>query len=499
VDFLLNRWLLYQSLCCRFWARSAFYQSGGAFGFRDQLQDCMALFYSAPHLAREHILLSATRQFLEGDVQHWWHTDTGSGVRTRCSDDLVWLPYVVARYVEVTGDSGILDEQVHFIEGPTLQPAEQEALFVPSISPQAAPLWEHCRRALERASNVGAHGIPIIGSGDWNDGMNRVGVEGKGESVWLAWFLGTVLKMFAPIMEQRDPGVAATWRDRAASLAKAAEQSCWDGEWYLRAFFDNGVSLGSKTSPEAQIDSLPQSWAVISEAADPKRARQALESAQRMLVRERDRLVLLFTPPFDYSEPNPGYIMGYPPGIRENGGQYTHGSLWMAMAWARLREGANAVKLLQLMNPVECSRDPERAARYGGEPYVVAADVYSAADKTGHCGWTWYTGSAGWMYRIWLEEVLGFRLRGETLTIDPVIPDDWPGFEITYRYRSSVYEIAIKKNGDISSSRAEQDGRVLEGGIIHLTDDGQTHHVEVAVPDQRAVSATVLTVPKVPA
>ena len=480
-DFLLNRWLLYQSLSCRFWGRSALYQSSGAFGFRDQLQDSMAFLYAAPKIAREHILTSASRQFLEGDVQHWWHAEGGMGVRTRCSDDLLWLPYVVAQYVEVTGDAGILDQSVPFLEGPALKDGEQERMFVPSISSQSAPLWDHCRRAIDHAGRLGQHGLPLFGSGDWNDGMNRVGVLGKGESVWLAWFLIDVLERFGRLMEMRDAELAAGWRQRAVDLAGAIERSCWDGDWYMRGFFDNGEPLGSHLNQEAKIDSLAQSWAVISEAAEPGRARTAMESVQRYLVDERNRMVLLFTPPFDHSEPHPGYIAGYPPGIRENGGQYTHGSLWVAMARARMGDGDAAVRLLTMMNPVEHSRDPEGVMRYVGEPYIIAADVYSAPGKEGRSGWTWYTGSAAWMYRIWLEEVLGFRLHGDRLSIVPVIPKDWPGFEITYRYRSATYRIAVQRG---EGAALEMDGRPSDQPFVQLADDGATHQVVVRIAPQ---------------
>ena len=424
IDFMLNGWLLYQTLSCRIWARSAFYQSGGAFGFRDQLQDSLALVYSRPQLTRDQILLSAARQFREGDVQHWWHADSGVGVRTRCSDDLVWLVFAASQYVAVTGDAAILDEEVAFLDGAVLEPSEQERVFVPPVSSATAPLWKHCAMALDHAAKLGSHGLPLIGSGDWNDGMNDVGKDGRGESTWLAWFLGTVHQMFLPYLETRDPAHAFVLRDRSLHLAKAMEDSAWDGEWYLRGFFDDGTPLGSRASSEAQIDSLPQSWAVISGMADPDRSRRALASAQR-LVLEKEKIVLLFTPPFDHSEPHPGYIMGYPPGVRENGGQYTHGSLWLAMAWARARDGNSAVKLLQLMNPVEHSRTPEDAQKYRGEPYVVAADVSSAPGRVGRSGWTWYTGSAAWMYRVWIEEVLGLRIHGNQLSVDPVVSDAW--------------------------------------------------------------------------
>jgi cyclic beta-1,2-glucan synthetase len=483
IDLLLNRWLLYQALSCRFWGRSALYQSSGAFGFRDQLQDSMAFVYAAPQLTRKHILTAAARQFTEGDVQHWWHSETGAGVRTRCSDDLLWLPFTVAQYVKVTGDRGILDEQIPFLEGPPLAEGELERMFIPGVSAGTMPLLEHCKRALDHGYKLGSHNLPLIGTCDWNDGMNLVGVEGRGESVWLGWFLCAVLEAFAPLT---DAPPASEWRRRAALLKHALEQSAWDGDWYLRAYFDNGSPLGSHVNEEARIDSLPQSWAVISCAADPARARRAMESAESNLVRERDRLVLLFTPPFDHSEPNPGYIMGYPKGLRENGGQYTHGSTWMAMAWARLGEGQKAVRLLQMMNPIESNRSPADVARYRGEPYVMAGDVWNAPGHIGQSGWTWYTGSAAWMYRIWVEEVLGFRLRGDRFTVQPVLPAEWPGFDLTYRHRSTVYEIKVIRHDD-ESTTLELDGQAVD--FIPVEDTGHTHRVLVHVPQPRVASA----------
>ena len=468
VDFMLNRWLLYQSLSCRIWGRSALYQSSGGYGFRDQLQDALALVYSAAPIARDLILRAASRQFTEGDVQHWWHTPSGAGVRTRCSDDLLWLPFAVCRYIDVTGDAGILDAVTTFLEGAQLKEHEHEVYFQPSVSIDEATLFEHCRRAIEKGTTSGAHGLPLMGTGDWNDAMSSVGDEGRGESVWLAWFLVEVLKKFADLCAGRgEQELASRYRDRADGLRATVERTGWDGEWYLRAFFDDGTPLGSRQNEEARIDSLSQSWSVISGSGDPDRTAVAMRSVEEHLIREKEKLVLLYSPPFDKSRPHPGYIMGYPPGVRENGGQYTHAALWVAMAFARMKDGDRAVRVLQMLNPIEHSRTPADCAAYRTEPYVVAADVYSLQHQSGRGGWTWYTGSAGWMYRVWLEEVLGFKLRAGRLSIEPVIPEGWPGYHLTFRYGRTEYRIAVENGGE----RSKQE--------IELVDDGEVHSIHI--------------------
>ena len=493
LDLLVNHWLLYQTLSCRFWGRSAFYQAGGAYGFRDQLQDSMALVYAAPKLAREHILRAAARQFEPGDVQHWWHPPTGRGVRTRFADDYLWLPFVTSHYVRTTGDTAILDEEIPYLTSPALEPHEDERYERPEVSSTVENLYSHCLRAIDHAFRFGAHGLPLMGAGDWNDGMNKVGAQGRGESVWMGWFLIHVLREFVPLIRARgEHERASAYEAQSAVLRAAIEEQAWDGAWYRRAFFDDGTPLGSVQNDECRIDSIAQTWSVIA-GGDNERSQMAMNELDHRLIRRNDRLILLLDPPFDHTTLDPGYIKGYLPGIRENGGQYTHAALWVIWATTLQKNGHKALELFDLINPVLHSSSPHRLGVYRSEPYVVAADVYGRPPHTGRGGWTWYTGSASWMYRVAVERILGLQLRGDRLIFDPCIPSDWPGFDIAFRRGTTTWRIRV-----LNPSAVEHgvkcvivDGKKAADNELVLTDDGRDHAVEVELgsPSKEGVSS----------
>jgi cyclic beta-1,2-glucan synthetase len=488
MDVLLNNWLLYQTLSCRMWARSAFYQAGGAYGFRDQLQDSLALLHSRPDMTRAQILLHAAHQYEEGDVQHWWHEETHRGIRTRFSDDLLWLPYAVVRYLEHTEDESLLDETVPFLHSDPLGENEHERYEPTVLSEQYGTILDHCLRALERSLRFGEHGLPLIGIGDWNDGMSRVGAEGKGESVWLGWFLGDVLRGMSELCEHRgDHERAARYRHVQGELAVALNREGWDGQWYRRAFTDAGQWLGSIHNAECRIDAIAQSWSVISGMAPQDKSLQAMRSFDRELVDRSLGVAHILTPPFNRTNPSPGYIQGYPPGIRENGGQYTHGVIWSIIAWCGLGEGDKAFELFRMFNPITHTKTSADVRKYAGEPYAMAADIYTEEPHKGHAGWTWYTGASGWMYQAGVEWILGLRRRGERLFIRPCIPAEWPGYSVSYRFGSTEYRITVDNPSHKSSGQTmlSIDGQVMDlgdhstedGPFFRLRDDQQVHHV----------------------